>query len=343
MRQGFIHERDLGGFVSALMARRRVIGPVARKSQFVFAELGSPDELRLDHDVTILPPKKAMTPPTQTLLEFTPRGVRSAIAPVEQVLLGVHFYDVKAIDQLDLLFRENHADENYLAQRRATTIVASSVQNVSKRAFFGSVGAGVKPAGHDAFLTKVAGGYVLEALTAKGEEAAGWAPAMAPATAAQVEEARRVNEEVLLKCPERLRQDSKTIAERMRAAFGREELWKDLSRQCFSCGTCNIVCPTCYCFDVEDAWNLDQVSGRRYRTWDGCQLHDFAKISLGAGGSENFRPEAFQRYRHRMMRKATYLNDTLGGPACVGCGRCSAGCVPDIADPVKIIDRVMEA
>jgi sulfhydrogenase subunit beta (sulfur reductase) len=342
MSQLFIKEADFHPFVSVLIGKTQVIGPVARKQQFVFDRITSPDQLRLDYDVTILPPKKAFFPVKQTLVEFTEEGGKSAIHPKKQVLFGVHFYDVKAIDQLDQLFEENHADNNYLANRRETTIVASNIQNVSKRAFFASVGRGRKPKGHDAFLTRIKGGYVFETLTKKGDELAAFG-AFSPAKPAQIEEARAVNEAVLEKCPERLRQSSEEISKRVRAAFGKEELWKDLSKTCFSCGTCNIVCPTCYCFNVEDTWNLDQVSGSRHRTWDGCQLHDFAKVSLGAGASENFRHNTFTRYRHRMMRKATYLNETLGGPACVGCGRCSAGCVPDIADPVKIVDRIMEA
>jgi ferredoxin len=43
------------------------------------------------------------------------------------------------------------------------------------------------------------------------------------------------------------------------------------------------------------------------------------------------------------MRKAAYLNDKLGGPACTGCGRCSAACTADIADPVRVINAIMEA
>ena len=42
------------------------------------------------------------------------------------------------------------------------------------------------------------------------------------------------------------------------------------------------------------------------------------------------------------MRKTTYLNEKLGGPACVGCGRCSQACTADIADPVRVITTIME-
>ncbi len=343
MKDLYIKDSDWNSFLEKMLCAKKVIGPKAKKEKFVFGEISSPEEIRLDFDTTILPPKKAFFPPKQELVRFTEKGAESCINPVDQILFGVHFYDVKAIDQLDQIFTDNHKDNNYLANRKQTTIVASNVQNVSKRAFFASVGSDVEPKGHDAFLTKISGGYHLQTITPKGENLATYG-SFVEATAEQSKEAKEVNDRALKDCPEKLpTNNSQKIAEKVRAAFGNETLWKELSEQCFSCGTCNTVCPTCYCFDVQDTWNLDQVTGKRYRTWDGCQLHDFAQVSLGAGATENFREHSFSRYRHRLMRKASYLNETLGGPACVGCGRCSTGCVPDIADPVNIINRIMEA
>jgi len=342
MNAYFLKETHLAGWVDKLIAAKRVWGPVARKTQFVFAELRSAEQLRLDYDVTLLPPKKAIFPTTQVLVAFSPKGPESCIRPRPQILLGVHFYDIKAIDQLDQLFAENHPDHNYLANRRATTIVGCSIQKISPRGFWGTVGTDVAPQGHDAFLTKLKGGYVLETLTRKGEALVKHGR-FTRATQAQIEEARRVNARLRKRCRETLAGSPEEIAIKVRDAFVKVELWQELARDCFSCGTCNIVCPTCYCFDVQDHWNLDQVSGVRCRSWDGCQLEEFATVSLGAGGTENFREERFQRYRHRLMRKMSYLNPKLKGPACVGCGRCSAGCVPDIADPVRIVARIMEA
>jgi sulfhydrogenase subunit beta (sulfur reductase) len=337
----FIPHGRFEAFVRTLMGAVPVIGPVAKKHKFVFARLEDPRDLRLDYDVTLLPPKKVLFPVRQDLVAFDAAGGRSCIAPKPQVLLGVHFYDVKALDQLDVLFQENHADNNWLAQREATTVVASSIQSVAPRAFWGTVGKEAKPRGHDAFLTRLPDGYVMEVRTAKGEALLAHGD-FAPATATQIQQAQRINEDILDACAEKLKWSSDEIAHATRAAFGMNAIWEGLSNTCFSCGTCNIVCPTCYCFDVQDNWNLDQVSGVRTRAWDGCLTEDFAKVSLGAAACENFREERFQRYRHRLMRKTAYLNKKLGGPACVGCGRCSAGCVPDIADPVRIISRILE-
>jgi ferredoxin len=340
MTISFLGDDGFPAFVAALIASRPVYGPVAKRSRFAFERLETPDELRLDYDMSILPPKKLFFPPAQDLVRFDAEGYRAALEPTEKILLGVHFYDVKAIDQTDLLFSERNYDVNYMAHRQTTTIVAANVQNVSSRAFFASVGADVQPQGHDAFLTAIAGGYVLETRSARGEELLGFG-AFVPATAAQVDEAVAVNAAALERCPEKLEHGTQAIAAKVRAAFGDEQLWADLAADCFSCGTCNTVCPTCYCFDVQDTWNVDQTSGQRTRYWDGCLTEDFAKCSLGEGACENFRDERAARFRHRLMRKATYLNEKLGGPACVGCGRCSAGCTADIADPARVINRIM--
>ena len=340
MTASFIRSDDFVAFVTAMIEAGPVYGPVAKRSRFAFERLETPGELRLDYDVTILPPKKLFFPPAQDLLHFDETGFRAPLEPTEKVLFGVHFYDVKAIDQTDLLFTERNYDVNYMAHRQTTTIVASNIQTVSKRAFFATVGHHVQPHGHDAFLTAIADGYVLETRTERGEALLKHG-LFEPATEAQVRESTAVNAAVLEKCPEKLEHGTRDIAEKVRASFRDEDLWSGLAEDCFSCGTCNTVCPTCYCFDVQDTWNVDQSSGQRTRFWDGCLTEDFAKCSLGEGACENFRDDRAARFRHRIMRKATYLNVKLGGPACVGCGRCSAACTADIADPARIINQIM--
>ncbi len=337
----FIEGRDFELFVDAVIGARRVVGPVAKRTKFVYAELESAEELRLDFDVTILPPKKVFFPPSQDLVRFSDGVVGGCIDPVETVLLGVHFYDVKGIDMTDFLFRERNEDWNYLAQREATTIVASSIQSISPRAFWSSVGAEVEPQGHDAFLTKVNGGYLFETRTPKGEALLGYG-SFREATDAEVGAAALANAAAMKQCPERLDYPSEAIAEKVRDSFGDVAMWDELAKDCFSCGSCNTVCPTCYCFDVRDAWNLDQASGTRTRYWDACLTREFATVTMAGGGTENFREHHSARFRHRFMRKAAYLNEKLGGPACTGCGRCSQACTADIADPVRVITHIME-
>jgi ferredoxin len=115
-------------------------------------------------------------------------------------------------------------------------------------------------------------------------------------------------------------------------------VWEDLAKKCYSCGSCNIVCPTCYCFDVKDDIEINLKDGTRMRKWDGCQLEDFALV----GSGENFREKRVDRFKHRLYRKTVYQYEKYNQLACVGCGRCSSVCLPNIADPVAIINKIKE-
>jgi ferredoxin len=337
----YIEEHDFGAFVDCLIASTRVVGPVAKRQKFVFADLESAQDLRLDYDVTILPPKKVFFPTKQEIARFDATSVEGCLDPVDTVLLGVHPYDVRGIEMTDFLFRERHEDWNYLAQREATTIVASNVQTVAPRAFWASMIDRKEPEGYDAFLTRLDGGYLLEVRTPLGEALLGHGT-FREATKDEVKAAKKVNADVLGQCQAQLPYSSAEIATKVRESFGNKALWDELALDCFSCGSCNTVCPTCYCFDMKDVWNLDQKSGTRSRYWDACLTKEFAAISMPGGLKENFRENHQSRFRHRFMRKGAYLNEKLGSPACTGCGRCSNACTADIADPVRVINAIME-
>jgi formate hydrogenlyase subunit 6/NADH:ubiquinone oxidoreductase subunit I len=103
-------------------------------------------------------------------------------------------------------------------------------------------------------------------------------------------------------------------------------MWDAVGRKCFSCGSCNLVCPTCYCFNVKDEVAPDLAGGERKRTWDSCQLAEFATVA----GGENFRKDRSARLRHRFFRKGKWIMERYGRLGCVGCGRCDRNCLVKI-------------
>jgi ferredoxin len=191
-------------------------------------------------------------------------------------------------------------------------------------------------------LTRIEGGYLFEVRTERGEALLAHG-VFREATAEDSAAAAAVNADTLGQCQEQLPYTAEQIAKTIRDSFSEEDLWDALALDCFSCGSCNIVCPTCYCFDVRDTWNIDQETGQRIRYWDACLTREFATVTQAGGIKENFREHHQSRFRHRFMRKCAYLNEKLGGPACTGCGRCSMACTANIADPVRVINAIMEA
>ena len=115
------------------------------------------------------------------------------------------------------------------------------------------------------------------------------------------------------------------------------KVWTDVAKKCLGCGTCNLLCPTCYCFDVRDEVELQVTQGTRDRFWDGCMLNEFAEVA----GGENFRDKLSNRTRHRLYRKFKYITDKSGELHCVGCGRCTKYCPAKISI-VEIINNLIE-
>ena len=75
-----IMKEDFDTFVNSLIDDKSlsVIGVKSRRDKFTFAPLETASELRLDYDVTLLPPKKYFFPQRETLFTYDLAGGFSA-------------------------------------------------------------------------------------------------------------------------------------------------------------------------------------------------------------------------------------------------------------------------
>jgi sulfhydrogenase subunit beta (sulfur reductase) len=328
-------------FVNTLIsAQQNVIGVQAKGDRFAFAPLQTAEKLRLDYDVTILPPKKYVQPPVETLLTYEIPGPYKHVKQNDKlILIGVHPYDMIAINQMDMLFSQDEYDTHYMDRRKNITIIACDVVTPSKNVFASSMQTATVNEGYDILLTDIGAGFILDAPTEKGR-----------ALLQKAADAVEPTEQDLKKRDDIQKQNRKRLDVHklnckpselpmlLEKAY-EHPVWEEKARTCYSCGSCNLVCPTCYCFDVQDDVNWDLKTGKRYRAWDGCLLESFALVA----GGHNFRKARDERFRHRMYRKAKYVPAKIGGQiACVGCGRCVTACVPDIANPVEVYNRLLE-
>jgi len=333
-----VDQAALAAWVDGLIGNGRVIGVKQKDGRYAFGDLEKASELCLDYDVTILPPKKYFLPQKEELLRFSGCEYEGICDAEPFVLLGVHPYDMVAIAQMDKVFSADNDDEHYRTRRENATIVVCDVQSMSQNTFAAAVGTATAVSGCDVRLTKVGGSYVVEGKTDKGEALMEGLADAADADAVALGRREQLWEDnARLMSRYELRVDPKDLPGILEEGYD-HHVWDEKSAKCFSCGSCNLVCPTCYCFDVQDDVNWDLKSGTRCRAWDGCMLTNFAAVA----GHHNFRKSRADRYRHRYYRKAKYVPEKIGELSCVGCGRCITACVSKIANPVEVYNRVAE-
>lgn len=343
MKNGIITRDGLTKFVDSIIKDGIPVYGVVENAngRFNYEELRGGREFRLDFDVTLTPPKRFFTPEREEFLRYkiSPEIKTEPVFDTrKRVVLGVHPYDMVAINQMDVIWKDKNEDTHYLTRRRNTIIIGVDPERASRWSFWHVMGTYTVESGYDIWLTKISQDrYFVEVASKEGE---GLISKYAKLEAVTPEDEARRNEVRKGLCnlcdPSRKMKVSPEALPRLAKESWDHPTWEERAKKCLSCGSCNIVCPTCYCFDVTEDLDINLKGGRRVRLWDGCQLEDFALVAHG----ENFRAKRVDRFKHRFYRKALYQYERYNQIACVGCGRCSSACLPDIADPVGIVNSL---
>lgn len=337
---------DLLKLIDRLAVERTLVGPVAHREpecdppvRHFYEQVASAEALALDFDYCVYGPKPVLLPPHETLFRFDRARGRFAATPMFDrrplALVGVHPCDLHALETLDAAFMRDIPDEHYIARRRRLLVVGIDCATpCADGVFCRDMGTWQSERGFDVMLYPLdpasqppaARRWVL----AFGSDAGrGWVLG-APALSVEPDDGVRREFEAYLAArprafPPRLRVSRERAAALARHAYA-SPVWADEGGRCCSCGSCNLVCPTCYCFDIRDDPDLEPGGGVRERCWDGCMLSGFARVA----GDHDFRPEPAQRLRHRILRKLAWIEQRTGGPGCVGCGRCERACTAGI-------------
>jgi ferredoxin len=317
---------------SLLEAGRKVVAPVEEDGLVLFREVASAAEMRLEpRGRTRWSAKEFLFPATETLFSFSFDGDSVAVemppkAP-EQVIVGLRPCDAAGIARLDEVLL---ADELYARRREGTTLVSIACAEADPACFCTAVGG--SPAGtegSDLQFVPLDGDWVGRSLSERGTALVGraaslWAPAREEDWAAVDAQRRTVEESI--GADEIPAEWAGDLAEQFDA-----ELWTTVGDRCLRCGLCAYVCPTCSCFDVNDAGNAQ--CGTRCRSWDSCGFAQFTKQAAG----HNPRPTQPARYRQRVLHKFAWFVLEHGQFMCVGCGRCVELCPAglDIREAVK--------
>ncbi len=344
MEDKVISKADFSSMVDRLIQEGEydsIEGVKTKDGKYFFGSLTNSGELCLDYDVTLLPPKKYFLPQRETVITFR-QGERPAPEPVAEassvVLIGVHPYDLKAMELCEAVYSAPPADPNLMIRKSKTVVIGVDCLNPNPQSFSASMGFATTESGYDLMLTDIGDSYVVSVGTDRGADLLARYGRAADATATNLARRDEVREMSLGRYEKSLSMPADEIPAILNETWD-SRVFAEKSEVCLSCGSCVMVCPTCVCFDVEDTVALSLDSGERYRKWDSCMLTDFAKVATG----ENFREDRESRFRHRMHRKGKYLLERYDKPGCVGCGRCGLACLVDIALPADTYNLLKEA
>jgi sulfhydrogenase subunit beta (sulfur reductase) len=272
--------------------------------------------------------KQFFFPPRTPLVDLQRNAhweAKQASAPAGRfALIGARPCDIAAIKIQDLAFlREDFTDPLYGERRRNAFIVAVNCLHPGGTCFCASMGTGPRShGGFDLGLTELDDLFLVEIGSEAGREILKGIPLQA-ADAASVKQAQDGLDAAANQMGRRL--DTSDLPELILRSLEHPE-WAAVSKRCMSCASCTQVCPTCFCWDVQDRSAVTGCETARERVWDSCFNPGY---SSQAGGGNN-RPNTRSRYRQWLSHKFGTWKEQYGVLGCVGCGRCITWC------PVKI-------
>jgi len=322
-----------------LLATNPVIGPVQKGADqkgnpiFDFEVVQRFSDLRLDYTATVHSPKRHFLPYHETLCTFTVDGPEwqkevdyNAYRPL--VFFGMHACDINALNKLDkVLGGPRYPNPYYTAKRRNMFIVGLDCRPLPQ-CFCRSMGTDSALHGFDLFLTDLGDRYFAEILSAPAYQLLGKLKISDPAAA----DHERYKE--LAASRKKLfttKVDTTDLTKILDLEF-ESAAWEEWGRRCLSCGTCANVCPTCYCYGVNESVDLDLAGAAKHKFLYSCNLYDFAEVA----GGHNFRPESATRIKYRYYHKHRGFVEAYEEALCVGCGRCGQACLARITVPEVI-------
>ncbi len=286
--------------------------PVEKEKEFVFEKVNPSDSLALNYPTrTILPPKKFLYPGIEELFRVEKGRIKENSKVKKMAFLGLHLCDVHGIRLLEIALAH---DPYYQAKRKDLFIIGITCQP-DEFCFCEILGSNIH-SGYDLFLENTGKDYIVFTGSKKGEIL----------TKEKIFKETKKDLEPHPIHNQKIDFDRNFIEKAVKKAP--DSVWQTVSERCFGCANCTLVCPVCFCFDIDDEIGLSGLKEvRRCRFWDSCQLTNF---NLVAGGF-NFRQDKWQRFKQRFTHKFVHAKRDFDQFLCTGCGRCFVYCPTKIS------------
>ncbi|RPJ28869.1 MAG: hypothetical protein EHM35_13520, partial [Planctomycetaceae bacterium] len=233
-------------FVRALQAHFRVVGPVRTETGYAFDDITEADQLQLNYNTTVLPPKKYFLPQHEVLFDFHNEangdGTRHfEVRPVFQdvqptVIFGVHTCDMHGIMLYDKVFAEGYRDEHYVERRKQTFIVGfECLHPCDDASFCKDMGTLTASPIYDLHMTEAEDVYLVDTGSERGERLL---LDHVYVQMAQKEDIQKLGQVLSAKWPRfkmRLKV-SKDQAPSLLTLGYKAKIWEELGDRCLACG-----------------------------------------------------------------------------------------------------------
>lgn len=332
-----IKKKDIGKLLSQWGNEFTVFVPSREAGVTKMAKWDGEDTSFLDwYRNTVVPPKANFLPAMEKMFSFhkDKDGYQLELSTADeqkQLVFGIRPCDAKALAILDMTFKDAYEDPYYLTKRKKTLLIGLGCTNPYDSCFCTSLGTSPTESNDvDLMLTDMGDEFLIEEVTDKGKELMAMTGEVEEATQADEVRAREAEEASYHKVTRKI--DTRDITKKLLSSFENEDYWEKIAAKCISCGICTFLCPTCYCFDIND--ELVKGEGGRFRNWDSCSFSSYTKMPM-----ENPREEKWRRVRQKVCHKFLFYPTLFDIIACTGCGRCIRLC-PVNWDITQTLDSV---
>ena len=315
---GYLLSKDSFADVMAELGKTyRLFAPVVKEGEGRFKDtdvirydfITSADELELEKksDYAF---KEFMLPMSETLFYFTEDHVKEADLDQKPVIVFLRSCDMHAVKRLDHMYLENGSEEDWFYRRRRDLVKFALIGcgHSYEDCFCVDMNSNKTEDGYVFSVDFVDGQYRCDVPDSEMDDLF----AAADSEKADVTPQFVTENEVHVNVPESIPN-----------SIYNSDVWDEYSVRCVNCGRCNLVCPTCTCYTMQDVFYTDNGRvGERRRVSASCMIDGYTNV---AGGGQ-YRRTNGERMRFKVLHKIHDYRKRNGYDMCVGCGRCDMVC-----------------
>jgi ferredoxin len=296
-----LEKKEFRFVLEYLLETVQVIGPQEvdrdknNKPLYTFLPADSIDQIDLDYDKSIYSAKTFFLPFKEELSNYTftdnDWNQKINYHSIPRAIIGLRACDINALVKLDKVMMKGPIPNPYYITRRKNSLIIGLDHEPLKDCFCRSLNADTVTHGFDLFLSDIGKKYFI---AINSDEALNLLNQFNIKDISESDQKRYIDRRKHIISKFKTDVDIRGLGNLLDIEF-ESPVWKKWGEKCLSCGSCAMVCPTCYCYGVQMRWNINLEKARKVRLSYSCNLLDFAEVA----GGHNFRPTSESRLKYR--------------------------------------------